>query len=93
MAKKSEIPDNEGKIEKIAGKKVALFNKAGKICAFSTICPHMRCDVLWNKRDKTWDCPCHGSRFQATGELMRGPAKRDLDKIGIKEKGDELELA
>ncbi len=81
MPKKNDLPENEGKITEINGAKVALFNDAGTLKAFSPACPHMGCDVEWNNGEKTWDCPCHGSRFSAIGKLLHGPAEKGLDPI------------
>ena len=41
-------------------------------------CPHLGCSLKWNKNEHTWDCPCHGSRFEDTGKLIDNPATRDL---------------
>lgn len=43
-------------------------------------CPHMGCALKWNNAERTWDCPCHGSRFEENGELIDGPATDDLKK-------------
>lgn len=56
----------------------AFVKLNGKVHAFSTVCPHEACDVEWNAAEKTWDCPCHGSRFAATGEVLNGPAVEPL---------------
>ncbi len=68
-----------GKILKVDGHKAAVFrDDAGHTHVLSAICPHLGCVVRWNEAERTWDCPCHGSRFQATGEVVTGPAERNL---------------
>lgn len=49
------------------------------------VCPHMKCNLVFNREEKTWDCPCHGSRFNIDGKLLEGPASKDL-KCSKKEK-------
>jgi Rieske Fe-S protein len=76
------ISRGSGKIVLLDGERVAAFRDAkGKITTRSAICPHMGCVVRWNEAEKTWDCPCHGSRFQATGEVMAGPAEQPLAEV------------
>jgi len=60
--------------------KIAVYRDAGNaIHAFSALRPHLGCVVRWNHAEETWDCPCHGSRFSACGEVVNGPANRNLE--------------
>jgi Rieske Fe-S protein len=53
----------------------------GALHECSAVCPHLGCIVQWNSEAKTWDCPCHGSRFDCLGHVMNGPANTDLTHI------------
>lgn len=75
------LEENKGIITEVDGQKLAVVKTQEGVKTFSAICPHLGCEVGWNDDDKTWDCPCHGSRFKADGSLMHGPAKRGLDKV------------
>ena len=71
-----------GKILSLDGKKVAAYRDAhGKLSLCSPVCTHLKCIVAWNDAEKTWDCPCHGSRFTPTGEVISGPAEEPLEKL------------
>lgn len=64
------------------GQRVAAYrDDEGRLHKVSAACTHMGCMVAWNDSERTWDCPCHGSRFSHTGELLEGPATRDLTPI------------
>jgi glycine/D-amino acid oxidase-like deaminating enzyme/nitrite reductase/ring-hydroxylating ferredoxin subunit len=77
-----DLKIGEGKILKIDGQKMAAYrDDTGKVNLFSPVCTHMKCIVHWNSADKTWDCPCHGSRFLPTGEVLSGPAEERLEHI------------
>jgi Rieske Fe-S protein len=72
----------EGKIIELGGKKVAAHrNDEGKTTLVSAVCTHMGCVVAWNPAEATWDCPCHGSRFTPSGQVLAGPAEAPLERV------------
>ena len=74
-----ELEPGHAAIMKIDGDNVAAFkDEAGVVHAVSAVCTHMGCLVGWNETDRTWDCPCHGSRFELSGEVIHGPATKPL---------------
>jgi Rieske Fe-S protein len=59
--------------------KIAAYrDDEGVLHEHSAVCTHLKCIVGWNTAEKSWDCPCHGSRFDAYGKVMGGPAIEDL---------------
>jgi Rieske Fe-S protein len=77
-----EIPKGEGCVVRKGFRKEAIYrDERGGLHAFSAVCPHLGCIVGWNGTEKTWDCPCHGSRFSATGEVLNGPANSSLEPL------------
>ena len=62
--------------------KIAAYKDSNnKLHRYSAVCTHLGCTVVWNNSEKSFDCPCHGSRFSAiTGEVINGPANNKLDK-------------
>jgi Rieske Fe-S protein len=78
---------DEGKILRLKGEKVAASRGAdGKVHTVSPVCTHMGCLVHWNNAERTWDCPCHGSRFHPSGEVLAGPAESPLEKVALAKK-------
>ena len=85
-----ELKPGEGKIVKINGEKMAVArDEQEELHAVSPVCTHMKCHVHWNTSEKTWDCPCHGSRFSMQGEVIYGPAVKALEKKEIKAEVEE----
>ena len=73
------LEPGQAAIIKVEGENVAAFkDEEGKVHAVSAVCTHMGCLVGWNATDRTWDCPCHGSRFELSGEVIHGPATAPL---------------
>lgn len=79
---KDNLKTGEGAIVEINGKKAAAYkNNNGELITLSPVCTHMGCIVGWNNNDKTWDCPCHGSRYEADGTVKEGPAEKNLQRV------------
>jgi glycine/D-amino acid oxidase-like deaminating enzyme/nitrite reductase/ring-hydroxylating ferredoxin subunit len=78
----SDVRRGDGKVIQIEGKRVACSrDEKGKVAMVSAVCTHMGCIVHWNNAEKSWDCPCHGSRFATTGEVIGGPAETPLETV------------
>ncbi len=78
----SELALDDAAIIEIGGQKAGAYRDTrGKLHIVSATCTHMGCTVAWNTIEKTWDCPCHGSRFTIKGEILNGPANEPLDFI------------
>ena len=77
----SEMKNDSGSIVEIDGTKVGIYkDTSGNIFAVNPVCKHLGCLLSWNNLEKTWDCPCHGSRYDFMGNNIYGPATKDLDK-------------
>ncbi len=73
----------EGRLFDIEGEKVAAFrDDDNRVVLLSSTCTHMGCTVAWNAGERTWDCPCHGSRFTVQGDVIEGPALTPLSRYG-----------
>ena len=76
----------EGRIINIRNEKAAVYkDDDGALHAVSSKCTHMGCTVKWDNAHRTWDCPCHGSRFTYDGEIVYGPAIKPLARMRIEE--------
>src|SRR4029077_2008379 len=83
-----EVPRGGGAIVRHGLKKIAVYRDPnGTAHCRSAVCPHLGAIVSWNSEEQTWDCPAHGSRFDAKGKVINGPANTDLAPV------DEEEMA
>jgi glycine/D-amino acid oxidase-like deaminating enzyme/nitrite reductase/ring-hydroxylating ferredoxin subunit len=81
-----ELQPGEGGVIKDGPKAYALYRDPdGNLSATSAVCTHLGCIVHWNSSEKTFDCPCHGSRFTGRGEVVNGPAARNLEPKKLEE--------
>ena len=77
----SAIKNDNGGIIKVNGASIGIYKDInGKVFAVNPTCTHLGCLLTWNNLDKTWDCPCHGSRFDYTGKNLYDPAFKDLER-------------
>ena len=79
-----ELGYGEGCVINDGIKKVAAYkNNEGHLELHSAVCPHLGGVVRWNSVEKSWDCPCHGSRFDCHGRVIEGPANKDLAPVSL----------
>jgi Rieske Fe-S protein len=77
-----KIKRGHGAVVGLGLKKVAVYrDEQGNTHKCSAVCTHLGCIVHWNDVEKTWDCPCHGSRFNPHGEVVNGPANKPLAPV------------
>ena len=77
-----EVARGCGALLREGAAKIAVFrDESGGLHRRSAVCPHLGCVVAWNGGEKTWDCPCHGSRFDAYGKVVNGPAISNLEPV------------
>lgn len=79
-----EIPPGEGAVLRDGLRRVAVYrDPEGGLHALSARCTHLGCAVHWNGAERSWDCPCHASRFDTEGKVLHGPAPTPLAKIAL----------
>lgn len=78
----NQIPKGHGGVVEYEGEKVGIYkDENGEIFMVSVRCPHLGCELAWNPDELSWDCPCHGSRFDYKGNLLNGPAMENLNTL------------
>jgi len=79
-----DIDPGEAGVYDVDDDPVAVYrDDDGEIHARSAVCPHMGCVVSWNDGEQSWDCPCHGSRFDVDGDVLDTPAVEGLDDVSL----------
>ncbi|PZE19567.1 FAD-dependent oxidoreductase [Paenibacillus xerothermodurans] len=77
-----QLLNDEGAAVRVNGQRAGAYRDAqGRLHLVDTTCTHMKCELQWNAGERSWDCPCHGSRFTYQGEVIEGPAKKRLGKV------------
>jgi glycine/D-amino acid oxidase-like deaminating enzyme/nitrite reductase/ring-hydroxylating ferredoxin subunit len=80
-----QIQAGQGAVIRDGASKVAAYRaENGELHTMSAVCTHLGCIVNWNGVEKTWDCPCHGSRYDSVGRVVNGPATRDLSPVDLR---------
>ncbi len=78
----NDLKNGEGGIVDFNGRKLAVYKKSeNEVFSFKPHCTHLGCELSWNALEKTWDCPCHGSRYDYKGNLINEPSKKNLEPI------------
>ncbi len=84
LASLADMAPGEARVLKYEGEKLALFkDEQGGLHAVNPACTHLKCSVAWNDAERSWDCPCHGARFTFDGQVLNGPASRNLQQVPI----------
>jgi Rieske Fe-S protein len=82
LPKNVDIEPGQAKVVDANGQKAGAYrDEKGTLHIVDTTCTHMRCEVQWNSAERSWDCPCHGSRFDIDGKVIEGPALKPLEKL------------
>ena len=77
-----DLKNGEGSVVMYHGKRAGAYkDESGKLYLVDTTCTHLGCETEWNDAEKTWDCPCHGSRYSYDGDVIEGPTKKPLENL------------
>jgi glycine/D-amino acid oxidase-like deaminating enzyme/nitrite reductase/ring-hydroxylating ferredoxin subunit len=77
-----DLQIGEGSVVMYNGQRAGAYkDKAGKLYIVDTTCTHLGCECEWNSAEKSWDCPCHGSRYSYAGDVIEGPTKKALELL------------
>jgi Rieske Fe-S protein len=81
VSSSDDVPPGEARVVRSGAGKVGVFrDEEGGLHAVSLRCTHLGCLTRWNDAERSWDCPCHGSRFDPDGKVLAGPAAKPLER-------------
>ena len=84
----ADLAAGDARVVKYDGESIAIYkDEAGKLFAVNPVCTHAKCVVGWNRAEKTWDCPCHGARYDVDGKVLTGPARKGLEVVSLESVG------
>jgi Rieske Fe-S protein len=82
----SDLAHGEAKVIRYDGQKVGIYkDEAGELHVVNPTCTHAKCTIGWNSSERSWDCPCHGARFDCDGNVITSPATEALKRITIQD--------
>jgi cytochrome b6-f complex iron-sulfur subunit len=87
-----QLPPGSARIVQWEDQPVIVLDLAGRIVALSAVCTHQGCTVEWDADDGVIQCPCHGSQFDTSGKVIRGPAPAPLFAVTVQVKDGEIYL-
>ncbi len=91
LADLGELGHGEGRVVQHDGRSIAIHrDDAGTLHAVDPACSHIKCTVAWNGAERSWDCPCHGSRFAPDGSVLTAPARKPLQRVDLKNDTEPL---
>lgn len=86
MAELDELTNGEGRVVRHDGRSIAVHrDEQGRLHAVDPACSHIKCTVAWNRAERSWDCPCHGSRFSVDGDVLTAPSRKPLQRFELGE--------
>jgi glycine/D-amino acid oxidase-like deaminating enzyme/nitrite reductase/ring-hydroxylating ferredoxin subunit len=84
MAELEELTNGEGRVVQYDGRSIAVHrDEDGQLHAVDPACSHIKCTVAWNGAERSWDCPCHGSRFSVDGSVLTAPSRKPLQRLDL----------
>ena len=84
LAEMVELTPDTGAVVNFENQRIALYKSSdGALNALSPVCTHAGCIVAWNNAEKSWDCPCHGGRYDVAGKVLTGPPRKNLEEIPL----------